>query len=111
MILCFFIAYLDRVNAGFAALTMNKELVPRAASCRARGADTAPNRRAALRAAIAVGALASGALSLFDNLEISAMNRSRSPSLIMRVFAQLKLLWETRAQRAAIRRLFRSRRS
>jgi ACS family tartrate transporter-like MFS transporter len=26
LILCFFIAYLDRVNAGFAALTMNKEL-------------------------------------------------------------------------------------
>src|SRR6202040_562931 len=26
LILCYFIAYLDRVNAGFAALTMNKEL-------------------------------------------------------------------------------------
>ena len=26
LILCFFIAYLDRVNVGFAALTMNKEL-------------------------------------------------------------------------------------
>ena len=24
--LCFFVAYLDRVNVGFAALTMNKEL-------------------------------------------------------------------------------------
>jgi sugar phosphate permease len=26
LILCFFVAYLDRVNVGFAALTMNKEL-------------------------------------------------------------------------------------
>jgi hypothetical protein len=26
LILCYFVAYLDRVNAGFAALTMNKEL-------------------------------------------------------------------------------------
>jgi hypothetical protein len=26
LILCFFVAYLDRVNIGFAALTMNKEL-------------------------------------------------------------------------------------
>ena len=26
LILCFFIAYLDRVNVGFAALTMNREL-------------------------------------------------------------------------------------
>lgn len=26
LILCYFIAFLDRVNAGFAALTMNKEL-------------------------------------------------------------------------------------
>ena len=26
LILCFLVAYLDRVNVGFAALTMNKEL-------------------------------------------------------------------------------------
>lgn len=26
LMLCYFVAYLDRVNAGFAALTMNKEL-------------------------------------------------------------------------------------
>src|ERR1700726_4551952 len=26
LILCYFVAYLDRVNAGFAALTMNREL-------------------------------------------------------------------------------------
>ena len=26
LILCYVVAYLDRVNAGFAALTMNKEL-------------------------------------------------------------------------------------
>jgi MFS family permease len=26
LILCYFVAYLDRINAGFAALTMNKEL-------------------------------------------------------------------------------------
>src|SRR5215470_16810252 len=30
LILCFLIAYLDRVNVGFAALTMNKELGPTA---------------------------------------------------------------------------------
>jgi ACS family tartrate transporter-like MFS transporter len=26
LILCYFVAYLDRVNVGFAALTMNKDL-------------------------------------------------------------------------------------
>jgi hypothetical protein len=40
------------------------------------------------------------------------MTRGEAPRLIMRGwFARLKLLWMTRAQRAAFRRLFRSRRS
>jgi hypothetical protein len=42
----------------------------------------------------------------------SVMTRGEAPRLIMRGwFARLKLLWMTRAQRAAFRRLFRSRRS
>ena len=46
-ILCVFVCYLDRVNVGFAALTMNRDLGFSAASCR-RGLPHPPRNETRL---------------------------------------------------------------
>jgi hypothetical protein len=49
----YFICYLDRVNIGFAALTMNKDLVPVSLLPGARGSPDGVGNRGALPSVIA----------------------------------------------------------